>query len=262
MNNDCEDLLISASNYYKGIGVKKDYKKAIELYQMAVDKGHSCAMYNLGYMYYHGKGVQQNYSKAIELYQMAVDKGLSDAMNYLGLIYYNGQGVQQNYDKAIQYFQMAIDKGHSGAMNNLGIMYYNGQDVQQNYDKAIELLQMAINKSEPNAMNNLGLMYEQINDFNKACHHYYMYYKVNTEYHYKLRRLIDNYNIIWTSSLNQYWFTEDDKLIQMNNISVTLLMISKYRQSSNRHYIKLVLVKGITMMIIKWFAFYMKLLKD
>ena len=60
--------------YHDGIGVEKNYQKAIELYMHAIEKGHACAMNNLAHMYYNGLGVEKNYQKAIELYMHAIEK--------------------------------------------------------------------------------------------------------------------------------------------------------------------------------------------
>ena len=38
--------------YYNGLGVEKDYQKAMELYQLAVDHGSILALNDIGWLYY------------------------------------------------------------------------------------------------------------------------------------------------------------------------------------------------------------------
>ena len=45
--------------YEKGQGVSQDYKKAIEWYQKAADKGNASGMKNIGDLYYDGQGVSR-----------------------------------------------------------------------------------------------------------------------------------------------------------------------------------------------------------
>jgi tetratricopeptide (TPR) repeat protein len=142
----------------------KNYSKAKELYKMAIEKGNSFAMNNLGYMFHNGEGVERNYSKAIELYKMAIEKGNSFAMNSLGYMFHNGLGVEQNRSKATELYKMAIEKGNSFAMYNLGYMYAHGEDAERNYSKAIELYKKAIEKGDHVAMNNFKTLYEKVND--------------------------------------------------------------------------------------------------
>ncbi len=73
--------------YDKGYGVLKDEKKAIELYERAVELGNARAMYNLGVCYKYGEGVPKDMNKAIELYERAAALGNANAMNGLGVCY-------------------------------------------------------------------------------------------------------------------------------------------------------------------------------
>jgi len=44
--------------HIQGQGVKRDYFKAVELYQRACDSGETRGCYNLGLMYTNGEGVK------------------------------------------------------------------------------------------------------------------------------------------------------------------------------------------------------------
>ena len=68
------------------------------------------------------QGVKQNYKKAIELYQKAVDQGYSAAQTNLGTIYVMGRGVKKDKIKAYQYWIKSAKEGDTTAQNNLDIL--------------------------------------------------------------------------------------------------------------------------------------------
>ena len=107
-------LLASGGDLEDGLSAydKKDYKKAVALYQKAADQGDVSAQYNLGLMYDKGKGVKQDDFKA-------ADQGYTDAQYSLGVMYDNGEGVRQNSSKAKELCGKACDGG-----SNLGCKYY------------------------------------------------------------------------------------------------------------------------------------------
>ena len=53
-------------------------------------------------------------------YLMAIDKGHTISMNNLGKYY---ETIERNYDKMKKYYLMAIDKGNSIAITNLSNYY-------------------------------------------------------------------------------------------------------------------------------------------
>jgi hypothetical protein len=64
-----------ARMYDLGEGVKKDGKKAIELYSKACNAGDTVGCMNLGIIYEYGENVQQDTSKAKEYYSKACHDG-------------------------------------------------------------------------------------------------------------------------------------------------------------------------------------------
>lgn len=148
-----------ANMYYYGYGVKKDYPRAIGLYELAIHHGNPCAMHNLAQIYEDGIGVEQNYPKAIELYEMAIKYNDPDSMYNVARIYAHVTKDEKNYPRAIKLFGILIERNCSNAMNGLALMYEKGIYVEKNYPKAIELFEMSIQCKNPYAMANLGQMY-------------------------------------------------------------------------------------------------------
>ena len=177
----------------------KDYIKAEEYYQKAVDKGEVTAMFNIGLFYTNEK---RDLRKAIKYYELAIEKGEARAMTNLGLLLNNEfndykkseeyflMAIKQgeptaifnlgslyhyqlkNYTKADEYYQMAMEKGNSSAIFNLGNLYYH---EYKDYEKAKEYYLMAVGKGHSSAMFNLGnLYYNEYKDYKKAEEYYLM----------------------------------------------------------------------------------------
>ena len=63
----------------------------------SIEDGDTNAMNSLGIMYWRGQGVRQDYKTAEKYFRQAADIGNANAMNHLGMMYWRGQGVRQDY---------------------------------------------------------------------------------------------------------------------------------------------------------------------
>lgn len=145
--------------YWKGLGVRQDYSKAVELLEKSAELGNSVAMFNLGSTYYACVGVQKNLSKALAFYQQAADLGDANSMFKLGQMNEADEGGKQNYTKAAEWFQKAVDLGWVKAMESLANMYEHGRGVQKNLSKSVELEHKAADFGSATAIFNLGRKY-------------------------------------------------------------------------------------------------------
>lgn len=93
---------------------KREYSEAYEIF-MEVIQDAANAKYNLGYMYELGLGVPRDFNKAIRLYKLAAASGSVKAQVVLGNIYFNGIGVTQDIDLAIHWFELANSQGDEKA---------------------------------------------------------------------------------------------------------------------------------------------------
>ncbi len=73
-------------------------------------------------MYYLGQGVKRNYKKAAELFQKSSKQGNIEAQYNLGNMYVYGRGVKQDRIKAYQYWMKAAKMGHINAQRNLDVL--------------------------------------------------------------------------------------------------------------------------------------------
>ena len=103
-----------------GLGVDKDYEKALELFKNSAALGYASAFFNIGRAYRDGGlGVQQDFSKALTWFNKGTDQGNVYAQYALGDMYYYGQGVSQDFEEALRFYIMAAQQGHKGAKDDI-----------------------------------------------------------------------------------------------------------------------------------------------
>ncbi|WP_104760485.1 tetratricopeptide repeat protein [Helicobacter cetorum] len=143
--------------YLDGNGVERNVSKAIKYYEKSASKGNIDAYASLGELYLKGDGVDMNYTKALKYFKKGIKS--SESLYYLGEMYLEGKGVNKDYAKALEYFQKSIDKGNSYALLEVGRMYLEGRGVNKDYAKALEYFQKGDSKDNPFALLYIGYMY-------------------------------------------------------------------------------------------------------
>jgi len=188
-----EAMFELAKLYHKGIRVSQDLEKATELYQAAIQKGHTkslsalgnlkleCddivtaaslflsaseqgdteAFYHLGRMYEQGHPLKKDYTKAFEYTLKAAASGDPRAVNHLGLMQLKGHGTPKNYEQAIDNFIKAIHQDNVDAMNNYAHMHHMGWGIDADFEKARMWYEQASGRGSAAAYYHLGLMHER-----------------------------------------------------------------------------------------------------
>lgn len=152
-----EELYQLGRKYSKGLGVKKDFKKAFTYYEKAANQGLAEAQSALGYMYSHGKGVHPNNTLALQWYKKAADQGLAKAQFNLGLMYQKGKGVLPDENIAYKWLKKAADQGHRKAQDNIEFFHKSSNlsyasDIRE---KIIKKTNLAVNKQQTEVNNNV-----------------------------------------------------------------------------------------------------------
>jgi uncharacterized protein len=75
-----------------------------------VDQNLPQAQFFLGQFYMYGNGVKKDYTKAEELFQMVAEQIFPRAYNGLGVLHYLGKGVKKDYFKSFELFQKAAEQ--------------------------------------------------------------------------------------------------------------------------------------------------------
>ncbi|NWW98099.1 SE1L3 protein, partial [Caloenas nicobarica] len=124
---------------FKGQGVKKNTKLALELMKKAAAKGLPQAVNGLGWYYHNFK---RDYRKAAEHWLIAEELGNPDASYNLGVLYLDGiyPGVpDRNQTVAAQYFYKAAQGGHIEGTLRCSLYYITGnmEDFPRDPEKAV-----------------------------------------------------------------------------------------------------------------------------
>ena len=134
---------------------RKEYEKAIPLFQRAAELGDAFGQRNLGYCYENGLGITQNKEETVKWYREAAEQGDSDAQFNLGNCYYNAWGVTRSYAEAAKWYRKAAEQGDADAQFNLGFCYKNGWGVRKNKAEARKWFQKAADQGDQDAVNQL-----------------------------------------------------------------------------------------------------------
>ncbi|KAM6220683.1 protein sel-1 homolog 3 [Rhynchocyon petersi] len=105
-------------------GVAKNPEAAIEWYAKgALETEDPALIYDYAIVLFKGQGVRKNRRLALELMKKAASKGLHQAVNGLGWYYHK---FRKNYAKAAKYWLKAEEMGNPDASYNLGVLYLDG----------------------------------------------------------------------------------------------------------------------------------------
>lgn len=164
VNIDAKNVraLTRLGNMYKrGLGVKRNYKTALDWYMKAASTGDGNAIFNVGTFFLAGQGVKTNTAEAMKWFELASEKGCADADYQMGCLYFTGTGVAQDYNMALEWFQKAAERRYLAALVNIGYMCCNGLGVVQDSAIGVQWYLYASKYGSAEAMRNLGYCYAQ-----------------------------------------------------------------------------------------------------
>lgn len=138
------------------------YKTAFDLaLKQAHEDKSSAAMTMLGELYANGLGVKRDYGKAIEWHQRAADLGDREAMFALAMLRISGRGGPPDRAGAVKWLTSSAKLGQPKAAYNLALLYMDGQTLPQDFKRAAELLRSAADAGTPEAQYALATFYKE-----------------------------------------------------------------------------------------------------
>ncbi|MDR2869064.1 MAG: sel1 repeat family protein [Deferribacteraceae bacterium] len=156
---EAENCFVAQHNlgslYFHGHLGKRDFVKAAEWWQRAVDQDYAPAMYDLANMYYYGYDVPQSFEKSFPLHKRAADKGYAPAQNILATYYELGEIVYKDEYQAVALYRQAAEQGDAAGQYNMGRKYQNINDNVH----AVEWYYKAATQGEMRAQYALGDIY-------------------------------------------------------------------------------------------------------
>lgn len=149
---DAAAQTLVAEIYARGLGVRRDDKKAAELYEKAADQGVAAAKFEYALYLMEGSVVPKDEKRAVELMKEAADAGNRlAAFNYAQMLVGKDDSAA-GLEKAYDYYEKAADAGLADAQYAMSQAFANGiggkirNDVEarrwlllaarQNYDTA------------------------------------------------------------------------------------------------------------------------------
>jgi TPR repeat protein/dienelactone hydrolase len=107
--------------------LEHDDAVAGRLFQLAAQREHPQAMWELAVMHREGAGVARNLDAAVSLLRSAAGAGYPPAINSMGVWARDGIGQPRNDAEAVRWFRASADLLHDYALDNLGRMYWQGR---------------------------------------------------------------------------------------------------------------------------------------
>ena len=130
--NDAEAIYVLGVHYAQG---KKDWKKALELWELTPDLGHAYS--TIGNSYSKGNGVEKDKKKAEHYYRLGAMKGCAHARHNLGVMESN----TGNMDRAIKHYMIAIKGGYHDSLKDIKKLFMLGYATKDEYTKALQAYQ-------------------------------------------------------------------------------------------------------------------------
>lgn len=133
-----------------------DYRTALQYYQQAIEESDDPRAINaLGTMHERGEGVKQDYKKAVDYYFEAAQKGNAKAFGNVAAMYDRGLGVKKNQSFAFSTYIKGMNHGDGKSINNIGVMIGKGELFDFNIVVAWAMFAYATDKGDIEAPNNL-----------------------------------------------------------------------------------------------------------
>ncbi|RID94552.1 sel1 repeat family protein [Dialister pneumosintes] len=179
-------------HYFQGIGVERDVKEAVRLWEKAWNLGNAAAANALGFVYSFDEKLKDD-KKAFECFDKAAKAGLPLAAGNVGNCYFYGRGVKKSLSEAKKWYEVGAKAGLHSSMLQLGVIlktegknkeafevfctaaiqgypaamgwvaacYEHGIGVEKSQEKVLFWLKRAAALGDQNAIANLQRLYPQ-----------------------------------------------------------------------------------------------------
>ena len=136
----------------------KQFEKARQILQVAIDEGNSEAMF-LTATLYHGNALEGGLTEALKYYEMAGNAGHANAQYQVADIYLSGPPEIRDPVRAGVWYRKAAENGIGIACFRLGMLYKTGAMGAIDMGEAAKWYELAAERDVPNAQFFLAQMY-------------------------------------------------------------------------------------------------------
>ncbi len=140
--------------YYDGNGfAPADRKKAVHLFMMAAEQGHTLAQLNTAMCLMNGDGITQNRREALYWFVKAAGAGDARAIYFIGDYYNAGYDVvEKDQEEAVRFYATSAMQEHPASLYNLGVMLYNGDGFPKDEAAGYRFIKQAAELGFPQAV--------------------------------------------------------------------------------------------------------------
>lgn len=121
--------------------------------------GDAAAQFQLGRAYYRGEGVAKDEKKALEWVEKSAVQGNPDAITSMGFFHAQGIAVPMDEEKAVAWFRKGAEAGSPQSQLNLGLMLRQGKTIERNHEESIKWLDQAASSGDSDAIRTVGQLY-------------------------------------------------------------------------------------------------------
>jgi len=166
--DNVEAMLAVGELYEKGLGVAKNFTKALTWYEKAADASNGEAAFRTGLCYEIGIGAVADLTKAITAYNRAMSLGSAKATHKIAIFHLGGQaeayGLAKDVAKGLELLKQAAKAGEGAAYNTIAMIFLHGQFGQKaDRDKAIKIFAGSAQTGNLEGMKNLALLLAEEN---------------------------------------------------------------------------------------------------
>jgi uncharacterized protein len=168
---DLQDLAASAASgdaaaqfqlgraYYRGEGVAKDEKKALEWVEKSADQGNPDAITSMGFFHAQGIAVPMDEGKAVTWFRKGAEAGSPQSQLNLGLMLRQGKTIERNHEESVKWLDRAASSGDRDAIKTVGQLYFLGDALMMpDREKAYPFVLQAAEAGDPACQNKMGII--------------------------------------------------------------------------------------------------------
>jgi TPR repeat protein len=136
-----------------------DCKQALLIWSALAARNDPAGQYGMGRLYSNGCGVDRDYAKAHDLFQRALDGGYVNANNGIGVLYGLGAVLPKDLRRAAEHYSLAAENGLDIAQINLAYSYIFAEGVPHDETLAFTWALRAAKQGYPRAKWLVALLY-------------------------------------------------------------------------------------------------------
>ena len=173
--------------------------EAVELYKKSANQGFTDAKFALGRCYEEGIGVRKNYRGAIQWYKAAeisitndlfkypdpvgeADRARLDSLVESGIFDALMDSIDYDNEPTLETEECNAELGDADAQNSLGCRYKVGKDVEKDISKAFYWFHKSAEQGYEAGMLHLAELYEKTKNYKEAAKWYRQYAQMRIQW--------------------------------------------------------------------------------